>query len=180
VFTAAVESSRKHDKPHLLVDGPGEALPRRCRCTFENAHEYDKEFLFLQELYNLISTEGKNVTSFFVRASVYSAFFGKRIPKERTVEEAAENEASMQSSDPSPNPQQLQSNQERTEPSQQVQVSAPTGLPTTAPMSNSPPMVQALADDMMEMLMDWSSEFLPYENEQTEVCLLSYPFLFCT
>ncbi|KAI9765977.1 MAG: hypothetical protein M1840_006984 [Geoglossum simile] len=175
MFAAADEISCKRDKPPLLVDGPGEVLPRRCGRTFENAYEYDKEFLFMQELYDPLSSEGKNITSFFVRVSVYFAFFGRRIPEDsppprrRTVGEAAENETSMQSSDPSPNFQQPQSNQERTEPSQWVQVPAPTGLLTTAPMSSSPQMVHAPVDNMMEMLMDWSPEFLPYKNEQMEI-----------
>jgi hypothetical protein len=63
-------------KPLLFVPGCGESLERRCGRTFENAHEYDRHHLFLDNLHELDNESGSGISSFFVRASVYHAFFG--------------------------------------------------------------------------------------------------------
>ncbi|KAF2178253.1 hypothetical protein K469DRAFT_599807, partial [Zopfia rhizophila CBS 207.26] len=62
--------------PPLLVDGPGEGLERRCGRVFNRAYKDDREHLFLDAFCPPRAGEGKAISSFFVRASVYFAFFG--------------------------------------------------------------------------------------------------------
>jgi hypothetical protein len=77
MFRTAVDVPPTYIKPPLLVDGPGEALQRRCGRTFQIAYENDRDFIFLDVLYDPRSGEGKGISSFFVRTSVYFAFFGR-------------------------------------------------------------------------------------------------------
>ena len=75
-----VEKDRQHIKPLVVVDGPGEPLPRRCGRFFQTAYEYERNYLFLDVLYDATDARGKGITSFFVRRSTYFAFFGRRLP----------------------------------------------------------------------------------------------------
>jgi hypothetical protein len=77
---AVVEKDRQHIKPPVVVDGPGEPLPRRCGRFFQTAYEYERNYLFLDVLYDATDARGKGITSFFVRRSTYFAFFGRRLP----------------------------------------------------------------------------------------------------
>jgi hypothetical protein len=77
---AVVEKDRQYVRPPLVVDGPGESLSRRCGRFFQTAHEYDRNYLFLEVLYDTDNSRGKGITSFFVRRSVYFAFFGRSVP----------------------------------------------------------------------------------------------------
>ena len=79
MFQTAKSRAPTCTKPPLLVDGAGEALQRRCRRIFRQAYEYDRNFLFLDAFYDLIPENGNSI-SFFVRASVFFAFFGRYIP----------------------------------------------------------------------------------------------------
>jgi hypothetical protein len=62
--------------PPLLVDGLGETLERRCGRVFDRAYKDDREHLFLGALSHSKAGEGSGISSFFVRTSVYFAFFG--------------------------------------------------------------------------------------------------------
>ncbi|KAI9773214.1 MAG: hypothetical protein M1839_002222 [Geoglossum umbratile] len=73
-----------YKKPALLVNGSGEALERRCGRTFEKAYRNDRKFLFLDVLYDPVVGEGKGISSFYVRSSVYFAFFGRYIGSSST------------------------------------------------------------------------------------------------
>ena len=77
---AFVEKDRQYIKPPLVVDGPGEPLPRRCGRFFQAAYEYDRNYLFLDVLYDATDVRGRSISSFFVRRSTYFAFFGRSVP----------------------------------------------------------------------------------------------------
>jgi hypothetical protein len=77
MFDTAIEKPDPGGQPTLLVDGPGEAVSRRCGRIFENAHSRTRKYLFLQSVYKPTIGEGDGVSSFFVRRSVFFAFFGR-------------------------------------------------------------------------------------------------------
>jgi len=64
-------------EPHCSVTECGEALERRCGRVFSKAYKDDRKHLFLGNLYN--PDESTGVSSFFIRASVFYAFFGSYI-----------------------------------------------------------------------------------------------------
>jgi hypothetical protein len=84
MYKTALPTAPTHTKPSLLVDGPGEDIQRRCGRTFRRAHENNRDFLFLDVLYNPRRGEGKGISSFCVRASAFFAFFGKHMPNSST------------------------------------------------------------------------------------------------
>ncbi|KAK5065433.1 hypothetical protein LTR84_001271 [Exophiala bonariae] len=61
----------------VLVSGDPDAAGNRCGFPDEDAQEQDSRFLFLPYLHDEGSEVGQEITSFFVRRSVYQAFFGK-------------------------------------------------------------------------------------------------------
>jgi len=77
---AAVEKGQGYIKPPVVVDGPGEPLPRRRGRFFQTAYEYERNYLFLDIFYDAADARGKGITSLFVRRSAYFAFFGRRLP----------------------------------------------------------------------------------------------------
>lgn len=77
---AVVEKGRQYIKPQVVVDGPGEPLPRRCGRFFQTAYEYERNYLFFDVLYDATDARGKGITSVFVRRSTYFAFFGRGVP----------------------------------------------------------------------------------------------------
>lgn len=62
--------------PMLISDDPGASA---IRCGFPNKEEHarDKGFLFITNLHVETGEQGASITSFFVRTSVYFAFFGR-------------------------------------------------------------------------------------------------------
>jgi hypothetical protein len=60
-------------------------VSRKQRCGLLNAqaHEEDRKFVFINNLYNESQEQGEGVTSFFVLRSKYFAFFGR--PKRASV-----------------------------------------------------------------------------------------------
>ena len=73
----AIPKSPSLVNPPLLVNGPGEGLERRCGRVFERAYRDDREHLFIDKFSHPRVGEGTAVSSLFVRASVYFAFFGE-------------------------------------------------------------------------------------------------------
>jgi hypothetical protein len=63
----------------FLVDGPGEDLERRCGRVFNRAYKDDREHLSLDAFCPPRIGEGRAISSFFVRASVFFAFFGDEL-----------------------------------------------------------------------------------------------------
>jgi hypothetical protein len=62
----AVEKQRQYIKPPAVVKGPGESLRRRCGRFFQTAYEYERNYLYLDVLYNGANARGKGITSIFV------------------------------------------------------------------------------------------------------------------
>ena len=90
MFDTAIEKPDPGGQPTLLVDGPGEAVSRRCGRIFENAHSRTRKYLFLRSIYEPTIGEGDGISSFFVRRSVFFAFFG-RPPKNSLFEQQGGN-----------------------------------------------------------------------------------------
>ena len=67
-------------KPRLVTDGNG--LKKKDGCGLPNMEEYmeDCKSLFVKHLHDLDEEQGERVTSFFVRKSIYTVFFGKPSP----------------------------------------------------------------------------------------------------
>ena len=90
MFDTAIEKPDPGGQPTLLVDGPGEAVSRRCGRIFENAHSRTQKYLFLRSIYEPTVGEGDGISSFFVRRSVFFAFFGRH-PKNSLFEQQGGN-----------------------------------------------------------------------------------------
>ena len=67
-------------KPLLVTDDVGVA--KKWRCGLPKMEEYleDGEYFFINHLDSRDEEQGEGITSFFVRKSIYSAFFGKSSP----------------------------------------------------------------------------------------------------
>ena len=64
-------------KPLLVIDGQGEKVKRRCGLPHTQVFEEDCDFLFIHYLHDENHHQAEGITSFFVRRSVYFAFFGR-------------------------------------------------------------------------------------------------------
>jgi hypothetical protein len=64
-------------KPALVTSGKGVPLKNRCGKQTTREFKEDRQFLFISNLHNKWEEHGNNITSFFVRKSVYLAFFGE-------------------------------------------------------------------------------------------------------
>ena len=69
----------KKSKPLLVMDGAGVKNKQRCGLPSIEDHVEDQESLFIDHLHNTEEEQGEGVTSFFVRKSVYCAFFGQSL-----------------------------------------------------------------------------------------------------
>ncbi|KAK3173109.1 hypothetical protein OEA41_006438 [Lepraria neglecta] len=69
--------SSKRAKPALVTDGPGESKKRRYSLPRTKANEADRVFLFIDNLYDTSQKQGKGITSFFVRKSVFLKFYSR-------------------------------------------------------------------------------------------------------
>ena len=76
LFTTATPLPRESASPHLVSDNP-DASGNRCGLPDEDAQQQDSKFLFMPRLHKESEELGEDVTSYFVRRSVYMAFFGK-------------------------------------------------------------------------------------------------------
>ena len=72
--------SSNRSKPLLVTDGPGESKKHRCGLPRRENYEADREFLFIDNLHDRSKEQGDSITSFFVRKSVYSSFYGTPSP----------------------------------------------------------------------------------------------------
>jgi hypothetical protein len=66
----------KDVKPALVTDYP-EASGERCGFADEEANERDRKYLFIKKMHTKDETEVLSITSFYVRRSIYFAFFGR-------------------------------------------------------------------------------------------------------
>jgi len=62
----------------LVYNNPN-AAGKRCGFPDEDAQQQDSKSLFIPHLHHESEEQGKEITSFFVRRSVYLAFFGKSV-----------------------------------------------------------------------------------------------------
>jgi len=76
VFSTATPSRSEQLTPVLVSDDP-DASGNRCGFPDEQAQEEDSKLLFIGNLHDASEEQGEAITSFFVRRSVYFAFFGK-------------------------------------------------------------------------------------------------------
>ena len=73
-------SQTKPRKPLLVTDGAGVAKKSRCGLPKVEKYLEDGEYFFINHLDSRDEQQGEGITSFFVRKSIYSAFFGKASP----------------------------------------------------------------------------------------------------
>ena len=78
-------NSSETSKPLLITDGAGVKKKRRCGLPSVEEYTKDSESLFINHLHSVDDEQGEGLTSFFVRKSIYSAFFGK--PSSLSLEE---------------------------------------------------------------------------------------------
>ena len=83
-----------NSKPLLVTDGAGVKKKRRCGLPSVLEHMEDRESLFINHLHDGDEEQGEGITSFFVRKSIYLAFFGKLspLPQDRWEQEMREQE----------------------------------------------------------------------------------------
>jgi hypothetical protein len=76
MFSTATPLTSEQLSPVLVSEDP-DALGNHCGFPDKEAHEEDSPFLFINNLHKVGDEQGKTITLFFVRRSVYFAFFGK-------------------------------------------------------------------------------------------------------
>ena len=76
MFSTATLLRSEQLTPVLVSDDP-DASGNRCGFPDEQAQEEDSTLLFISSLHDASEEQGEAITSFFVRRSVYFAFFGK-------------------------------------------------------------------------------------------------------
>jgi len=78
MFTTASPLPPERLSPAVVSDDP-QASGNRCGLPDKDAYQHDSRLLFITQLHNESEDQGEEITSFFVRSSVYSAFFGKLV-----------------------------------------------------------------------------------------------------
>ena len=64
-------------KPVLVTTGSGEIKSQRCGLPRKRTYAEDSGFLYLNTIYDSATERGEGLTSFFVRRSVFFAFYGR-------------------------------------------------------------------------------------------------------
>ncbi|KAH7379083.1 hypothetical protein BKA64DRAFT_243572 [Cadophora sp. MPI-SDFR-AT-0126] len=82
LFATATPLTLEQSSPAFVSDDPA-AAGVRCGFPDEEAHARDAKSLVIANLHAEVDKQGESVTSFFVRKSVYFAFFGR--PSETTT-----------------------------------------------------------------------------------------------
>ncbi|KFX88223.1 hypothetical protein O988_09106, partial [Pseudogymnoascus sp. VKM F-3808] len=75
--SAAVDRGSSQSSPPLVTSGPGVPRANRCGTPHRRAYEEDRTSLFINHLHDGRQDRGEGITPFYVRRSVYFAFFGK-------------------------------------------------------------------------------------------------------
>ena len=75
--SSATWEDDEQSRPLLVTTGPGLARAQRCGKPRSRAFEEDRNFLFIDHLHDERQDQSEGITSFFVRRSVYLAFFGR-------------------------------------------------------------------------------------------------------
>ena len=79
IFRRATPLEQDRPRPELVSDDP-DAVGNRCGFPDEMSHEQDRNCLFIGNLHDGREDKGEMITSYYVRRSVYFAFFGKHDP----------------------------------------------------------------------------------------------------
>ena len=77
IYSGVDEVRHELSKPSYVTTGPGEAPVRRCGRPYDLAYELSHDLLFLDNMHSVDKARSHGITPFFVRRSVYLAFFGK-------------------------------------------------------------------------------------------------------
>ena len=85
MFSTAVPKVTKNTKPALVTYDP-KASGERCGFADEDADRHDRQYLFIKKMHAENETEGPSITSFYVRMSIYFAFFGRSLSKNALAE----------------------------------------------------------------------------------------------
>ena len=80
MFAQAQRRRPNVDAEQFFKDADGERRSRRSGRPFENAYRHDRHYLFLDSFKWDDQQEGENISSLFVRLSVFRAFWGDLIP----------------------------------------------------------------------------------------------------
>lgn len=64
-------------KPVLVTTGRGEIKSQRCGLLRKRTYVEDSGFLYLNNIYASATERGEGLTSFFIRRSVFFAFYGR-------------------------------------------------------------------------------------------------------
>jgi hypothetical protein len=76
IFLTAIPLLLEQLSSALVSDNP-DVSGNRCGLLSKDAHKQDGKFLFMTALHTQRDEQGEGITSFFVRRSVYFAFFSK-------------------------------------------------------------------------------------------------------
>ena len=76
LLTSAVEVPSERTKPSFHTSESGESDERRSGRPFDQAYEQSQDGLFLRDVHSTDKSQGRGITPFFVRRSMYLAFLG--------------------------------------------------------------------------------------------------------
>lgn len=74
-----MDSDTLDPTPTFVTEVEDQKIPFRCGRPFHDAHKRDRKFLFMRWIYNSEHQCGRYITSLFVKASIFTAFFGDSI-----------------------------------------------------------------------------------------------------
>ena len=76
LFATATPLPSEYLSPALVCDNLN-AAGKRCGFLNEDAQQQDSKYLFILHIHYESEEQGEEITSFFIRRSIYLAFFGK-------------------------------------------------------------------------------------------------------
>ena len=83
-------SRERETRPHITV-ADAEELSHRCGMPYNESQERDREYLFLDTLYDSpdrYNSSGDEISSFYVKRAIFFAFFGTQLPKYQILKES--------------------------------------------------------------------------------------------
>ena len=84
-----VEVGSERSKPSFVIEGPVESFKRRSGRPFDLIYEQSQCYLFLDDMHSKDKRRGRGITLFFVRRSIYMAFFDQLSFAESSTTSAA-------------------------------------------------------------------------------------------
>ena len=74
---AAADVASEQTQPSFIIAQPGESEERRSGRPYDLAYEESRDGLFLDGVHSTDKSQGRGITPFFVRRSIYLAFLGQ-------------------------------------------------------------------------------------------------------